>query len=30
MELLKPLLNKHGTRKGEPFHLAVAVYPRRA
>ena len=29
LELLKPLLKKHGTRKGDPFHIAVAVYPDR-
>ena len=27
LELLKPLLKKYGTRKGAPFHVALAVYP---
>jgi hypothetical protein len=29
LEVLKPLLKKYGTRKGDPFHVAVAVYPDR-
>ena len=28
-EMLKPLLKRHGGRKGDPFHVAVAVYPAR-
>jgi hypothetical protein len=27
MELLKPLLQKHGARAGDAFRIAVAVYP---
>ena len=29
LEMLKPLLKRHGARKGEAFHVAVAVYPER-
>lgn len=29
VEALKPLLKKHGARKGEAFRVAVAVYPER-
>jgi hypothetical protein len=27
LAVLKPLLSKHGARKGEGFRVAVAVYP---
>jgi DNA-binding transcriptional ArsR family regulator len=27
LELLKPLLKKHGARKGDPYRVALAVYP---
>jgi DNA-binding transcriptional ArsR family regulator len=30
LELLKPLLKKHGSRSGEAYHVAVAVYPKRS
>jgi DNA-binding transcriptional ArsR family regulator len=29
LEMLKPLLKKHGARKGDAFRVAVAVYPER-
>jgi len=30
LETLKPLLKKHGARKGEAFRVAVALYPERS
>jgi hypothetical protein len=27
LEVIGPLLRKHGTRDGEPFRVALGVYP---